>query len=143
MGFEQGLKKWRKYLKKNGYIAVHEMTWLKNHPPQEITDFWNRVYPAITTIKKNLEIIKQLDYHIIGYFPLPEDAWWEFYYDPLQQRLNKLLTKYKDNPQGLELINEHQLEIDLYKKYKEWYGSVFYILQKNIQLKKKSLRTLF
>ncbi len=109
MGFEQGLKKWRKYLKKNGYIAVHEMTWLKDHPPQEIADFWNRVYPAITTIEKNLEIIKQLDYHIIGHFPLPEDAWWEFYYDPLQQRLNKLLTKYKDNPQGLELINEHQL----------------------------------
>jgi ubiquinone/menaquinone biosynthesis C-methylase UbiE len=131
MGFEQGLKEWRKYLKKPGFIAVHEMAWLKDNPPQEIINFWNQAYPAITTIKKNIEIIKKCGYHLIGNFPLPDDAWWEFYYNPLQERLDKLQTKYKDNPKGMELIKEHQLEIDLYKKYKEWFGSVFYIIQKS------------
>jgi ubiquinone/menaquinone biosynthesis C-methylase UbiE len=129
MGFEQGLKEWKKFLKKPGYIAVHEMAWLKDNPPQEIIDFWNQQYPAITTIEKNIEIIRQYGYHLIGNFPLPDDAWWEFYYDPLQQRLKKLQTKYKDNPQGMELIKDHQLEIDLYKKYHEWYGSAFYIIE--------------
>ncbi|MBU0497413.1 MAG: methyltransferase domain-containing protein [Candidatus Thermoplasmatota archaeon] len=130
VGFEQGLKQWKKYIKKNGYLAVHEMTWLKDNPPQEIKQYWNQVYPAISTIEKNLEIIKQCGYRIVGYFPLSEDAWWEFYYDPLEKRLQTLRSKYKNNPEALEMIKEEQKEIDLYRKHNHWYGSVFYIMQK-------------
>ena len=53
MGFERGLSEWKKYIKPNGYLAVHEMAWLKNDPPKEISDYWEQVYPAITTIEKN------------------------------------------------------------------------------------------
>jgi ubiquinone/menaquinone biosynthesis C-methylase UbiE len=130
IGFEQGLNEWKKFIKKNGYLAIHEMTWLKDNPPKEISDYWKKMYPAITTIEKNIEIIKKCNYKIIGYFPLPEDAWWDFYYNPLEKRLKKLKSKYKNNPKALEMINEEQKEIDLYRKYNEWYGSVFYIMQK-------------
>ena len=75
IGFEQGLNEWKKFIKKNGYLAIHEMTWLKDNPPKEISDYWKKVYPAITTIEKNLEIIKKCNYKLIGHFPLPEDAW--------------------------------------------------------------------
>ena len=130
VGFEQGLIDWRKYIKKNGYLAVHEMTWLKDNPPRELSDFFKKEYPAMTSIKKNIEIIKKCKYKLLGYFTLPEDAWWEFYYNPLEKRLEKLRLKYKDSPKALNIIEDHQKEIDLYKKYYDWYGSVFYILQK-------------
>jgi len=130
VGFEQGLIDWRKYIKKNGYLAVHEMTWLKDNPPRELSDFFKKEYPAMTSIEKNIEIIKKCKYKLLGYFTLPEDAWWEFYYNPLEKRLEKLRLKYKDNPKALNIIEDNQKEIDLYKKYYDWYGSVFYILQK-------------
>ena len=130
IGFEKGLMDWKKYIKKKGYIAVHEMAWLKEDPPKEICYYWKKVYPDITTIKDNLRIIEKCNYRIIGYFPLAEDAWWEFYYGPLQNRLKGLKVKYKDNSKALEMINEEQLEIDLFRKYNSWYGSVFYVMQK-------------
>jgi ubiquinone/menaquinone biosynthesis C-methylase UbiE len=130
IGFETGLKEWNKYIKKNGYLAVHEMTWLKDSPPKEISDYWKRVYPGINTIEKNLEIIKKCNYKIIDYFPLPEDAWWDFYYNPLEKRLQKLRLKYKNNQKAQKMINEEQEEIDLFRKYNKWYGSVFYVMQK-------------
>jgi len=130
IGFEKGLQDWKKYLKSNGYLAVHEMAWLKNNLPTELTDFFKQVYPAIKTIKENLEIIKKCDYNIIGYFPLPDDAWWELYYNPLQKRLDKLSIKYKDDPHSMEMINLEKREIQLYKKYNTFYGSVFFIMQK-------------
>lgn len=130
IGFEKGLSNWKKHIKKNGYLAVHEMTWLKENPPKKIFDYWNRVYPNITTIDKNLDIIKKCGYKTIGYFALPEDAWWEFYYNPLQKRLINLKDKYKDNLEALDMINEEQLEIDLFTKFNQWYGSVFYVMQK-------------
>ena len=130
IGFEKGLEEWKKYIKKNGYLAIHEMTWLKDNPPKEISDYWKQVYPAISTIENNLEIIKKSNYKLIGHFPLPDDAWWDLYYTPLENRLKNLRLKYKKNPKALDMINEEQKEIDLYRKYNEWYGSVFYVMQK-------------
>ena len=114
----------------NGFLVVHEMAWLKENPPKEISDFWKRVYPFIATIEDNLEIIEKCGYRAIGYFPLPEDAWWEFYYNPLEKRLKKLKKKYKNNPKFIDFIYQEEEEIELYRKYNQWYGSVFYVMQK-------------
>jgi ubiquinone/menaquinone biosynthesis C-methylase UbiE len=130
IGFEKGLEEWKKFIKKDGYLAIHEMTWLKDNPPQKISDYWEQVYPAITTIENNLEIIKKCNYKLIGHFPLPEDAWWDLYYNPLEKRLKKLELRYKNNIKALDMINEEYKEINLFKKYNEWYGSVFYVMQK-------------
>ena len=130
IGFEKGLEEWRKFIKEDGYLAIHEMAWLKDDPPQEIFEFWQQVYPAITTIENNLDIIKKCNYKLIGHFPLPEDAWWDLYYNPLEKRLKKLEIKYKNNKKALERINEEYKEINLFRKYNEWYGSVFYVMQK-------------
>jgi ubiquinone/menaquinone biosynthesis C-methylase UbiE len=130
IGFERGLKEWKKYIKPNGFLAVHEMTWLKDNPPKEISNYFERVYPAITTIEKDIEIIKKCNYKLLGHFPLPEDAWWDLYYNPLEQRLQKLKIKYKNNKEALDMIKEEELEIALFRKYNDWYGSVFYVMQR-------------
>jgi len=130
MGFEKGLSEWKKYIKPNGYLAVHEMTWLKENSPKEISDYWKRVYPDITTIEDNIRIIEKCGYKILGYFPLPEDAWWDLYYTPLEKRLKDMRLKFKDNPKAMGMIEEEQLEIDLFRKFNSWYGSVFFVMQK-------------
>ena len=101
IGFEKGLLDWKKFINANGFLAVHEMTWLKDDPPEEIKNYWQNVYPAITTIEENLKIIEKCGYKLLGYFALPEDAWWDFYYTPLEKRLKKLEVKYKDDPKAM------------------------------------------
>jgi SAM-dependent methyltransferase len=130
MGFQKGISEWRRYIKPNGYLAVHEMAWIKDNPPKEICDYWEAVYPQIATIDDNLEIIKKCGYKILGHFPLPEDAWWELYYNPLEKRLKKLRIKFKDNPKGLKMVEDAELEIEMFRKYNAWYGSVFFVMQK-------------
>ena len=130
IGFEKGLIKWKKYIKEKGYLAVHDLAWIRKNPPREIRDFFNKTYPAMKTVEENLELIKKSGYNVLGNFALPEDAWWEFYYDPLQKRLNRLKEKYQNNKKAMEFINKEQLEIDLYKKYSKYYSSVFYVIQK-------------
>jgi len=130
IGFEKGLQSWRQFITSKGYLAVHDMAWINPDPPEEIKEYWETNYPDIKTIQEHIEIIKKCNYTLLGYFPLPEDAWWEFYYEPLQNRLVDLRIKYKENPTALALIEEEQQEIDLFKKYNHWFGSVFYIMQK-------------
>ena len=130
IGFEEGIKQWKKFIKPNGYLAVHEMTWLKDNPPKELADFWEKVYPAIATIEEDIEAIKKQGYKLIGHFALPEDAWWDLYYTPLKKRLNEIKVTHKDNKKMMELVKEEELEIELFRKYNSWYGSVFYVMQK-------------
>ena len=75
-------------------------------------------------------MISKSKYKFFGHFPLPDDAWWEGYYQPLENRVNMLKDRYEGNQKALETLNNEQEEIDLYKRYKKWYGSAFFIMQK-------------
>ncbi|MBE9051838.1 class I SAM-dependent methyltransferase [Nostocales cyanobacterium LEGE 11386] len=130
IGFENGLKQWRPLLKQGGYLAASELTWLKPHPPSELKEFWHVGYPAMQSIEGNLQIIRNSEYKIIDYFVLPESAWWNYYYHPLAERVQLLKRHYQDDAEALEVVNMTQSEIDLYQRYSEYYGYVFYIVQK-------------
>lgn len=129
IGFERGLKEWRRFLKTNGFLVVHEMTWLRPDPPQEIYDYWGSLYPGICTVAQNIKRIAACGYDLIGHFTLPEDAWWTAYYEPLEERIGDLRKKYKDNSKALAILDDEQREIDIFRKYYQWYGSVFFIMQ--------------
>ena len=53
----------------------------------------------------------------------------EPYYLPLERRMADLLPEYRDNPAVQELFKGTQREIDIYRKYSDWYGYVFYVMQ--------------
>lgn len=129
IGFERGLCEWKRLIKPERFLVVHEVAWLRPDPPQEIVDFWLREYPAITTIDEKLRQIEKSGHHLIGHFPLPEDAWWHEYYDPLEERIDMLRAKYAEDAEVIAELDEHQLEIDMFRKYSRWYGSVFFVMQ--------------
>lgn len=131
IGFERGLREWRPFIKPKGFLVVHEMTWLRPNPPEEICAYWKEFYPGIKTVSDNLDLISNCGYQLIGHFTLPEDAWWVEYYNPLEKRIKKLRKKYIDDLEGIAVMDNEQREIDLYKKYHKWYGSVFFIMQQN------------
>jgi len=130
MGFEYGLQYLKPFLKDEGYIAVTEICWLKNNQPTHLKDFFQQEYAAMQTVEENIETITKSGYDVIDYFILSPSAWWDNYYIPLEKRLVDMRVKYGENDHALELIEFVQLEIDLYRKYPEFYGYVFFIMRK-------------
>lgn len=130
IGFENGLKEWRRFIKPDGFLVIHEMSWLAPDPPQEIEEYWQKIYSGITTIQKNLDMIPGCGYSVLDHFPLPEDAWGKLYFDPLAERINAFREKYKNDSKMQMILDKEQREVDLYYKYSKWYGSAYYIIQK-------------
>lgn len=129
IGFEQGLQSWLPLLKKDGYLAVSELTWTEPDAPAAVKTFWKEAYPAMQDVETNLKIIQRTGYRHIGHFTLPESAWWQDYYGPLEKRLARLRRIYRANADATGVLDMTQREIDLYRSYSDYYGYVFYLMQ--------------
>ncbi|MBP0028862.1 class I SAM-dependent methyltransferase [Roseofilum sp. Guam] len=130
MGFDRGLSKWRSLLKPGGYIAVTEITWLKPNPPEPVKQFWQEGYPSMRTLEENRTAMETAGYAIVDTFVLPEIAWWTDYYTPVENKINQLKIQYQNDPESLQVLENEQQEIDLYRHYSQYYGYVFYIGQR-------------
>ncbi|WP_295940276.1 class I SAM-dependent methyltransferase [uncultured Alistipes sp.] len=130
IGFERGLNEWREFLKTGGYIAVSESSWFTEERPAEIYDFWMAHYPEIDTIPNKVAQIQRAGYVPVATFILPETCWTEQYFAPLVRAQELFLEKYAGNKTAEEFIALQRHEAELYRKYKEFYGYVFYIAKK-------------
>jgi len=130
LGFEEGLKLWRKFLKPGAYVAVSEATWFTLERPAEIEDFWQDAYPGIDTMPRKLAQMQRAGYDPVACFRLPEDGWIEHFYEPQVEAEKAFLKKHAGNNAAEDFIANQRYEAQLYGKYKEHYGYAFYIGRK-------------
>ncbi|MBN1408372.1 MAG: methyltransferase domain-containing protein [Calditrichaceae bacterium] len=131
IGFANGLRKIKSFLKPNGYAAFSDLNWFKRNHPKELAAFFANECPDMVSVEENIKLIADNGYKLIDFFRLDESVFWEPYYTPLEKRLSTMRKKYADNEEALAMFAELQLEIDLYRKYSDYYGYAFYIM-KNI-----------
>ena len=130
IGFEKGLNHWRDFLKKDGYIAVTYESWFTDERPAEIEKWWMDAVPEITTIGHNIAIMQKTGYIPVAAFALPEHCWIDNYFMPQKARQEEFLKKHAGNKAVENMIAFLRREADLYLKYKQYYGYVFYIGKK-------------
>jgi ubiquinone/menaquinone biosynthesis C-methylase UbiE len=109
MGFERGIRGWRRLLKAGGCLVVHDDQ---------------------RSLKEKLEQIPRCGYELMGYFTINEDTWWNGYYAPLDKKLNDIRSKHANDKRILELLSGDQREVDGFRKDHERYRSVFFVLRK-------------
>ncbi|MEY2905325.1 MAG: hypothetical protein RJA52_1341, partial [Bacteroidota bacterium] len=120
IGFENGLKIWKDYLKVGGYLAVSEITWITQSRPKEIEEFWKAEYPEVNTASNKIKQLENNGYSLVGYFILSQESWIESYYKPLQARFDNFLKRNNNSELAQKVVNDNQAEIDLYLKFKDF-----------------------
>ncbi len=130
MGFQNGLRRCHHLLKNNGYLAVTELVYLVPNPPVSVTQYFENEYPDIKDLKGNIEFIKNEGFHLLSNFTLPESAWFNPYYLPIEKELSRLNKKYQGNKIALGVFDGFRNEIDFYKKHSEFYGYEFFVMQR-------------
>lgn len=130
IGFERGLKEWRRLLKKGGYIAVSEASWFTTRRPAEIESYWNAEYPEIDLVSEKIGQMERTGYIPIAAFTLPEECWTEHFYRPQESIREKFLEKYAGNKTAAAFVSGMQREAGMYEKFGAYYGYAFYIGRK-------------
>ena len=110
IGFERGLREWRRFLKSDGFMVVHDEE---------------------GNIKEKLQQISNCGYQLLGYFILSKETWWTEYFAPLEKLIGESRTRYTDNPKILEGLQQAQRELDMFKKNPERNSSVCFVIKQN------------
>jgi ubiquinone/menaquinone biosynthesis C-methylase UbiE len=130
IGFEKGLNHWKRFLKKDGYVAITYESWFTDERPAEIEKWWVDAVPEISTIGHNISIMQKTGYIPVAAFTLPEKCWIDNYFILHKARQEEFLKKHAGNKTVEDMIAFLRREADLYSKYKQYYGYVFYIGKK-------------
>lgn len=109
MGFERGLKEWKRLLKPGGFMMIHD----------EQGD-----------IEGKLKQIADCGYELLGYFTLSKETWWEEYFAPLQKWVTEAESGYKDDPKLAEELKQARSELDTFNKYPDRNSSICFVMKK-------------
>jgi ubiquinone/menaquinone biosynthesis C-methylase UbiE len=110
IGFERGLREWKRFLKPDGFMVVHDEK---------------------GNVSEKLEQISNCGYELLNYFILNEDTWWTEYFAPLEKLVGEARTRYTDAPKILEALQRAQREIDMFMKNPELNCSVCFVMKRN------------
>ncbi len=130
-GFREGVAACHRLLVPDGLMAVSELSWFRPDPPEECQKYFVDMYPAMVDTGTNVAVIGDCGFEVLGHFKLPESDWLESFYLPLERRLQTLRRTYAADSERMEAIEAVQLEIEIYRKFSEFYGYEFYLMQRD------------
>ncbi|MBW1607272.1 MAG: class I SAM-dependent methyltransferase [Deltaproteobacteria bacterium] len=130
MGFQNGLRRCHQLLKNDGFLAVTEIVYLVNNPPPPLIQYFEKEYPDIKAVKDKIDLIQNERFHLISNFTLPESSWLDSFYLPMEEEIIRLNKKYQGNEIASGIFEEMKNEINLYKKFSDFYGYEFFIMQR-------------
>lgn len=125
--FRGALERWRRLLARDGIAAISEMSWFSDARPEPAAAFWAREYPAMASEAENCKSARENGFSVVEMRRLPDSAWWDNYYRPLEARMADL----QPDATGVlaEVIAETRREIDLFREFSSAYGYTFYVLK--------------
>lgn len=129
IGVFRALEAWRPLIRGQGYLAFTELVWLIDDPVAPVVEFWRNEYPAMTSTRAIREQTGVAGYELIGDFTLPDSAWWNDYYTPLEAKLPALRQKYAADKEARSVIAAAEAEIDIRRRFGQSYGYQFFVLR--------------
>lgn len=130
IGVENGLRLWRELLRPRGHITFTEAVWRKADPPAELQANWAQEYPQMTGACENLAIIADCGYDVLGHFTLPDEAWWDDFYIPMEERIRFLRPKYEGDSEAIAVLDLIGREIEMHRRYSEYYAYEFFVVRR-------------
>jgi cyclopropane fatty-acyl-phospholipid synthase-like methyltransferase len=128
IGFANALQTWSKAIVPHGLLVVSELMWLKNDPPDFVSEFFRAGYPDMKNLAENVAIAERAGYRLLGTHPLPAKSWTSGYYDLLGPRAQSLLNH--TDPMVREFAADTLREMEVFGSSEESYGYVFLILKR-------------
>ncbi|HOD65520.1 MAG TPA: class I SAM-dependent methyltransferase [candidate division Zixibacteria bacterium] len=134
IGIAHALRVCHGLLRSGGYLAFTDAVWRKANPPPEVKESFDVDYPAMGAVPDILAIIAGSGFSLLGHFTLPDEAWWEDFYTPMERRIEHLRAAYAAEPEALAVLDQLAQEPDMHRRYSDYYAYEFFVARRGKQM---------
>ena len=130
VGIRNALRVCYLLLRPGGYLAFTDAVWRKESPPPELKAGFDLDYPTMGWLDDNLAAIHDCGFDLIGHFTLPDEAWWEDFYTPMEVLINELRRRYAGDLEALAILDQLAEEPAIHRRYNEFFAYEFFVARR-------------
>ncbi|MDI9569902.1 MAG: class I SAM-dependent methyltransferase [Pseudomonadota bacterium] len=130
IGMEKALRVCSRLLRPGGYLAFTDAVWRTDNPPPEVKASFAADYPTMGRVPDVLTAIEKSGFSLIGHFTLPDEAWWEDFYTPMEIRIEELRGKYGADDAALAVLDQLAREPEMHRRHSGYYAYEFFVARR-------------
>jgi SAM-dependent methyltransferase len=127
IGIESALRVCRELLRPGGCLAFTDAVWRKPNPPPEVKAGFDMDYPGMGRVEDVLAMIANNGFELLGHFTLPDEAWWDDFYRPMERRIESLRHRYAHDSEALAILDQLAQESVLHRRHSDYYAYEFFV----------------
>ncbi|MDY0061651.1 MAG: class I SAM-dependent methyltransferase [Myxococcota bacterium] len=127
LGLATALRICHGLLRPGGHLSFTDAVWRQEDPPPEVKASFDFDYPAMGRVPDVLAALDQTGFSLVDHFPLPDEAWWDDFYGPMEGRIEELRGKYASDVEALAILEELAREPELHRRHSDCYAYEFFV----------------
>jgi SAM-dependent methyltransferase len=130
IGLRDALRICHELLRPGGYLVFTDAIWRKENPPSAVKASFDLDYPTMGSLNDDVTAIQDCGYELVGHFTLPDEAWWDDFYTPMETRINELRNKYTNDAEASAILDQLAEEPNMHRRYSDFYAYEFFVARR-------------
>jgi SAM-dependent methyltransferase len=130
IGLRQALRVCRRLLRPGGYLVFSDAIWRKPDPPAVVKAAFEPDYPTMGWLEDDLSAIRECGFELVGHFTLPDEAWWDDFYTPMEARIAQLRVKHAGDAEASAALDQLAQEPAMHRRYSDFYAYEFFVARR-------------
>lgn len=131
IGIRKALELYAPPLRSGGFLVFTEAVWRSTTPSSEVKALFAD-YPTMGSIEDVRTIVNDHGgFSVCEHFSLPNEAWWDDFYGPMERRIATLREDYANDEEALAILEQQAREPELHRRFGDQYGYEFFVLRRH------------
>jgi hypothetical protein len=83
-------------------------------------------------VDDDLDAIRDGGFELVGHFTLPDAAWWDDFYSPMERRVAELRGRYHGDPVASAILDELAREPEMHRRHRDFYAYEFFVARRPV-----------
>ena len=127
LGIAAALAVCRALLRPGGWLAFTDAVWRTDEVPPEVRASFAADYPTMGRVEDVLAAIAASGLSPAAHFTLPDEAWWDHFYTPMERRIAALVERHAGDAEALAVLAELAREPEMHRRHSRHYAYEFFV----------------
>lgn len=130
IGLRNALNVCHGLLRPGGYLAFTDAVWRKENPPPVVKSSFDQDYPTMGWLADDVAAIQDCGFDLVEYFTLPDEAWWDDFYTPMEARIAELRGIYANDDEASAILDRLAEEPQMHRRFSDFYAYEFFVVRR-------------